>query len=322
VYRNEGDPDYRKNHSGSGLLLADTDGAIIERTVAWENGRLCYRAPGGPCGIWAAGSNNVVIQHCESFRNHTGKDSADGDGFDLDGGVTNSIVQYNYSHDNDGYGFLLCSYKGAPHPWRNNIVRFNISDNDGRAAKPSAGIAFWTDGPELEGVQIYNNTIISDPGPEWVLAAAIRATGPVDGARVFNNLLIATSGSAFIDNKSSPNGIRFEGNAYWTEGGPVRIHWAGQEYNSIEAWRKATGQETRDGADTSVTAAPRLPLAGRGMTVADPMRLSTMPGYRIPGGSPLAGAGVFAPNLGPHDFFGTPLRKDRPFIGAAQPPNP
>jgi len=39
-------------------------------------------------------------------------------------------MQYNYSHDNDGAGYGIYEYVGAP-PWSNNIVRFNISQNDG-----------------------------------------------------------------------------------------------------------------------------------------------------------------------------------------------
>ena len=45
--------------------------------------------------------------------------------------MTNSVMQYNYSHDNDGAGYGL--YQGSTSaPWSNNVVRYNISQNDGR----------------------------------------------------------------------------------------------------------------------------------------------------------------------------------------------
>ena len=55
---------------------------------------------------------DIVIQYNESYGDKTAA-GADGGGFDLDGGTQEeSVMQYNYSHDNDRPGFLLCQY-----PW-------------------------------------------------------------------------------------------------------------------------------------------------------------------------------------------------------------
>ena len=55
----------------------------------------------------------------------------DGDGFDLDGGVTNSVIQYCYSHDNDGPGLMLYGYTDAGvATWNNNTIRYCVSQND------------------------------------------------------------------------------------------------------------------------------------------------------------------------------------------------
>ena len=56
----------------------------------------------------------------------------------------NSILQYNYSHDNHGSGYLICQYEGAK-PFRNNIVRYNISQDDG-LTNHNAGIYVWVGG--------------------------------------------------------------------------------------------------------------------------------------------------------------------------------
>src|SRR5262249_45469150 len=153
VHDNAGDPTYFENHSGSGILVGGADGAVIERSVASRNGALCNASVGGPVGIWAFASTNVVIQHCESHHNRTGSASFDGGGFDLDGAVSSSVMQYNYSHDNDGPGFMVYSYSRAPGPSRNNVVRFNISENDGRH-KSSAGIFLGKDGGDVDGVDV------------------------------------------------------------------------------------------------------------------------------------------------------------------------
>ena len=56
----------------------------------------------------------------------------DGDGFDFDGGCTHCLMQYNYSHDNQAAGFLVYTYKDAPHQFANVVVRYNVSENDAR----------------------------------------------------------------------------------------------------------------------------------------------------------------------------------------------
>ena len=90
--------------TGYGIYLADVDGGLINRSVAHSNGT--YGA--APVGIWAAGSNRVTVQYCESYNNKT-RTSTDGGGFDFDWNVTNSVMQYNYSHGNHGPGFLLAA---------------------------------------------------------------------------------------------------------------------------------------------------------------------------------------------------------------------
>ena len=83
-----------------------------------------------PVGIWAYEADSVTIQHCIAYRNKTSKGSEDGGGFDLDGGTTNSTIQYCLTYENEGSGFGIFQYDGAS-PWKNNTVRFNISVNDG-----------------------------------------------------------------------------------------------------------------------------------------------------------------------------------------------
>ena len=62
----------------------------------------------------------------------------------LDGGVRNSIVQYNYSHDNDGAGYLLAQFEGG-RAFYNNVIRYNVSENDGQK-NSYGGIHLWSTG--------------------------------------------------------------------------------------------------------------------------------------------------------------------------------
>ena len=142
TYRNMGIPG-KGSHSGNGIVLAQVEGAIIEYCSAFDNGKLNDYEGGGPVGIWVWDANRVVIQFNESHHNRTGS-GKDGGGFDLDGGVTHSTVQYNYSHDNDGAGYLLAQFSGA-RPFYGNMFRYNLSVNDGRK-NCYGGIHLWSTG--------------------------------------------------------------------------------------------------------------------------------------------------------------------------------
>ena len=78
------------------------------------------RIGNGPVGIWADEASNVTIQYCISHPINTAKGAKDGGGFDFDGGITNSIIQYCLSYENQGAGYGLFQYAGAS-PWHNNV---------------------------------------------------------------------------------------------------------------------------------------------------------------------------------------------------------
>src|SRR5207237_5634484 len=81
-------------------------------------------AHGGPVGIWAYNCDRALLQFNKSHRNHS-NNQADGGGFDLDGGTTNSVMRYNVSWGNDGYGFQLWDFFWGE--FRNNRVHHNVS---------------------------------------------------------------------------------------------------------------------------------------------------------------------------------------------------
>jgi len=67
------------------------------------------------------------LQFNKSHHNHS-NNQADGGGFDLDGGTTNSVMHHNVSWENDGYGFQLWAFFWGE--FRNNRVHHNISLTD------------------------------------------------------------------------------------------------------------------------------------------------------------------------------------------------
>jgi hypothetical protein len=145
VFENRGIPSRTESHTGNGIVMAMIDDLLIEYCEAYRNGADNRCTAGGPVGIWVWMCKNAVIQYCVSHDNYAGL-TKDGGGFDIDGGASNCTLQYNYSYNNEGAGYLLAEY-GAVFPYTNNIVRFNISFNDGRK-NGYGGISIWGAGKE------------------------------------------------------------------------------------------------------------------------------------------------------------------------------
>ena len=318
-YDNPGDPEYLESHSGSGILMAEVDGGVIEYCEVYNNGYDC-RAYHGPVGIWTWRVNNVIIQYCESHHNHGGE-SQDGHGFDFDGGTSNSIMQYNYSHDNDRAGYLICSHKNhTPHTYNNNIFRYNISVNDCQKAG-SGGICFWSGSPEDDPIcntQIYGNTIYSSTGP----AIVFWQKKGIYNTTVFNNLFITTNNKQLVQGNPDKSMAIFAGNAYWAIDSKYDI--AG--YESLKEWRKATGQEMLNGKPVGTVVDPKLIDIGNNVTVGDPTKLHTLTAYQLQKDSPLIDAGVdprslFGLDPGEKDFYGNSIPQGKNFdIGAHEIP--
>ena len=164
AYDNPGDKNYTANHSGSGMLLDNCNTGLIEHCEAWNNGAENGGLTGGPCGIWAHASDRVTIRHCKAYSNRTAG-THDGGGFDLDGGVTNSVIEHCRSWDNDGAGYLLWNYENAPFTLGGNIIRRCSSENDGRK-HGYGGVHIGTSGEPVTDIWVRDCRIVQSPAPD------------------------------------------------------------------------------------------------------------------------------------------------------------
>ncbi|HYO10707.1 MAG TPA: choice-of-anchor Q domain-containing protein [Tepidisphaeraceae bacterium] len=318
VYNNGGLKDLGR-HSGNGIILGDVNGGTIERCLAYNNGQNCNSPAGGPVGIWVWDSNAVTLQYNESYGNQTGAGSLDGGGFDLDGGSTNCIVQYNYSHDNDGAGILLYQFSGA-RAHGGNIVRYNVSQNDARQGL-YAGIKLGG-GSAVKNNQIYGNTIYLTPSGNTSIAG-IKITGIGTGNTFRNNIVYTTGGVRLLDTNSAyaTGSALFQGNAWYPSNGAFAIRYGGTSHADLAAWRAATGQEKNGTANTGTSSNPNLVSPGGGGTIGDAAKLHTLTAYQLLASSPAINGGVNLASLGvsagARDYFGTPTFAGSTFdIGA------
>jgi hypothetical protein len=298
---NPGDPTILDNHSGNGILVGVSDSVIIDHCTATNNGWDMPRQGNGPVGIWTWQSDHIIIQYCISYRNKTSKGGKDGGGFDLDGGVTNSLVQYCLSYENQGAGYGLFQYMGAS-DWSDNVIRYCVSINDANTTEGSGSFFIWNGSDEssqLTNCYIYNNVAFSSAAPVISFEEASEHEN-----FVFSNNIFLGSGQ-LISGKN--RGSKFLGNVWWSSGKDIEF----MEYNSLNAWTKATGQETLNSRVLGIQVDPMF--SGPLLTdITDPNSLNELKGYILKPGSPLKDRGVeIKPAFGIYpaiiDFFGNPV---------------
>jgi hypothetical protein len=198
---------YRNGGLG-GIVLFGVDGGTVERSVAFANAR----AAEGGVGIWAFDSNRILFTHNESYRNGGPTVHYDGDGFDFDRGVSNSVMTHNYSHDNGGAGFLVCSCNSSDYPYyrmSDNVIRSNISRNDGISGQPSLIVG---GGELMTGIEIANNRVESGVGhaPLVVITGCLLCDQSWRAAYVANvpsgepYTQVRLTGNTFIASRSKP----------------------------------------------------------------------------------------------------------------------
>ena len=239
-----------QNHSGNGIVMGMVDGLLIEHCEAYENGADNRCDAGGPVGIWVWMCKNAIIQHCISHDNHTGS-TKDGGGFDIDGGASNCIIQYNYSYNNDGAGYLLAEY-GALFPFTNNIIRFNISANDGRKNSYGA-ISVWgaDSAHSVTNSYVYNNTFyVDDKNLINGTPAAVTFMGPhFKNVVIANNIFVTKGNVNFINSDSiikKPAAYLLHNN-YYSYSNRYIFKYVSTSFPSLQEWlNKNPEQEKAD----------------------------------------------------------------------------
>jgi hypothetical protein len=270
--------------SGFGILVFGATDVVIERSTTGDNGWLPGNH-GETGGIEAIADNRVLLQYNEAFSNHAG--NSDGDGIILD--VTNdSVMQFNYTHDNDGAGLFLLAETGFTST--RNVIRYNISQDDARTQQDTYGGIFV--GADVINADIYNNTVFMDSSPTSS-PAAIRLLGLLGTSiHVRNNLFMTTGGVPVVNWDGTGTDILFQGNDYWSGKSPLAIEWGGVTYHALAAWRAATGEEMLGTEPVGLRVDPRLTDAGGGGTIGNGDRLLTLSAYELLRSSPLAHAGL------------------------------
>lgn len=304
-----GDSAFLTSHTGNGILVGNVNVGLTERCLVANGGQANGSgSTGGPAGNWCYECTAYTIQYCETHHQHDAK-AVDADGFDLDGGCQNCTVQYCYSHDNDGSGYIWGTYAGSAAN-TGNTFRYNVSQNDGRFISASGAHSFGSP----VGTLVYNNTFYS--GTPGTLPALLAQIG--EGS-FYNNIFWCGTG---VNLMSAVSGGTFAGNLYWFGGNPFSVVYNGTTYSSLAAWRAV--QETAGGVAVGLSADPQLAAPGTGGTLLPSAQVSTLGAYALGAGSPAVDAGLdlrtlYAIDPGQMDFSGHPVRAGAGYdVGATE----
>jgi hypothetical protein len=279
---NPGDPSNLHNHSGNGIIVSGCMDVMIEYCTATNNGWDMPRKGNGPVGIWAYEADSVIIQHCLSYRNKTSVGGADGGGFDLDGGVTHSIVQYCLSYENQGAGYCLFQYLYAS-PWHDNIFRYNISENDGAVSDAHGGVYLWNsaaDPDQFYNSRFYNNTIYNAKGSAVVYSTLSKKKG----FAFYNNIFVARDSLL----KGNADQDVFQGNDWWN----LEHRLNRENRNGFESGFVDQGKGKPPVKRKISNRDPHFLKAGKaGITSATSIK--QFDHYKIPLSSPLRNSGIY-----------------------------
>lgn len=281
---NPGDPTNLTNHSGNGIVVGNCKNVLIDHCTATNNGWDMPRIGNGPVGIWAYEADSVIIQHCLSYKNKTSKGGADGGGFDLDGGVTNSVIQYCMSYGNQGSGYCIFQYWGAT-PWYHNIFRYNISENDGTVSDSQGGLYVWNssdDEKQFHDCEVYGNIIYNSK----VAAISFSEKSESKGIRMYDNIFVGRD--TLIKGKDKIGDVKYWGNDWWSVEKGFNI----DGIKSLNEWALKTGLEQKDGKVVGLNIKPEFLNAGKA-SITSASQLKTFDNYKLAAKSSLRNKEVY-----------------------------
>jgi hypothetical protein len=301
---------------GDGIMIGCAKNIVIENNVAYETG-LATTGVGCPTpnGIWQWYTYNCLVQNNESYTAHSF--GVDGGGFDIDYYNDKSTVQYNYAHDNDGYGIAIfgadqMALGGATAVTDSAVVRYNISSYNGREAGSSGAgqgdiyTLTWANG-YLNGLQIYNNTIYWSPNTAGSYGAAFQSQSTSfsgSSPKFFKNNIIYSTVPNMVS--TSHSHVALDYNLYYSTTGNYSWTYNGSTYSNFSSYKSGSGQDANSicGQDPLLNS-PTYHSAGRPTTQ-----------FTLQSGSPAINNGTTIADNGGKDFWGNTLYYGNPDIGA------
>lgn len=317
----------RPSETSAAITANGWNGAVVEHNKIYDIGANVTSC-GGTSGIEAYTSNNVTVRHNEVFRVQpypAFTKGCDWDAIDLDGGTTNSLAEYNYTHDNAGSGFLAYTSTAAGKVWGPNTYRYNVSVNDDRM-KVQGGLFDVVPSAPKNALSIYGNTFFDNTAQTTkdtssaclVFGYAAGTWG--SGSQVTDNICYLADKDKygrtgeFFEDPYGQTGMKLSHNLYYSPGKTAGWHWGGTLYPDFAAWQAANRETSPLWAD------PLFAAAGTDVTCSWTPTTGSGPqpcpdAYRLRTGSPAIGKGVAVTGNGGLDYYQSAIANP-PNVGA------
>ncbi len=281
---------YLENIAGDGIVAKVCKEAIVQYNVC---NATCVRPTGGNVSnvaIWVWQCKNSVIQFNEAYNTGLVGGNQDGEAFDSDFNCEGCIIQYNYSHDNNG-GFILLIAPSSKDFNKGTIVRYNISENDKKGIFEIAGAT--------EGARIYNNTVYQSQDTPTTLLRVNTYWGESKDVLFQNNIFCSEKPAITLESIENGRPLRgditLENNLFMGYDVPKSENKEVNEYDTDGKFY--TGYWTLT-VKNSVEADPKLANPGNGGIGVDFTDNSRLAGYRLTEGSPAINAEAICPETG------------------------
>jgi hypothetical protein len=190
----------------NGLIVRCCVGPLVERNLFQE-----CAIEGSGNASFAFDCDDAVFQYNEASGTKYNPNDTDASGYDSDYNCRRTIIQYNYSHDND-YGFVLLCCNGRVGFNDGTIIRGNLSINDGGNLIRVSGT--------VTNALIYNNYLYAKtdmanprPGEPPRIVLFKSWSGWSSHVEIFDNVIVNSCPAAGYDLGQGAN-LTFRHNFY------------------------------------------------------------------------------------------------------------
>jgi hypothetical protein len=222
---------------GNGIWLNHVDTAVVAFCFVSNIASTTYTSTSaGSSGVVSQYANNVTMLACEvtACKNTSGYD---GDGIDIgDLDTHNCLAEYNYIHNNDGYGILQYGSYGS------NCYRFNWLESNGGPGTVHTGqgeVLIGSPSTVPTNIFMFDNTILATTsGAQCLVINGTVVTGFTNA----NNIWWVSNTSPSMTYGTGT--YYFWNNDYYRgDGTAFSFDVNGTTYSTLAAWNTATGQD-------------------------------------------------------------------------------
>jgi len=196
--------------AGEGAILRVAEKPLIESNKF----SYCALKTTG-VGVFVFNTDSALFQYNEACYTKYNVGDFDASGLDSDFKTKYTIVQYNYSHDND-FGLLMT---GGPVAWNgfniNTVVRYNIIEDEGILKDSTDGAWSFKISGNATDALIHNNVFYVSSNKQYNSFIYHKNWGgEPSGTKYYNNIFYNKGSNSLFDISAS-SGNTFSNNVYY-----------------------------------------------------------------------------------------------------------